>query len=287
MKKLLVNIMCIFIPSRKLRSKLRNKLNKKTHSPITNDLTNNIKTVEAISRLNTCNILHRETFLPYKNKFAGKTVVLCACGPTLNDYTPIPNAIHIGLNRAFKLESVDFDYMFAIDNRGIADFMDEFINYRADDCIKFIGDQQSRPELQIPESVFVKIKNARKYKTNLRFENFFPDIPTDIDIMPLFNGASVAIQAMQFILYTNPDTIYLVGCDNNMLTSGHFVNGQSDKKTLKEVIEKNGIQLENRVANEWAKIKEFAELHYPDTKIISINPVGLRGLFQDLNQKEI
>ena len=31
----------------------------------------------------------------------------------------------------------------------------------------------------------------------------------------------------------------------------------------------------------YARIKMFARLYYPDTEIISINPVGLRGLFRD------
>ena len=28
-------------------------------------------------------------------------------------------------------------------------------------------------------------------------------------------------------------------------------------------------------------MKEFAETYYPDTEIISINPVGLKGVFKD------
>ena len=32
---------------------------------------------------------------------------------------------------------------------------------------------------------------------------------------------------------------------------------------------------------DWKKMKEFAELYYPDTEIISVNPVGLKGLFKD------
>ena len=30
-----------------------------------------------------------------------------------------------------------------------------------------------------------------------------------------------------------------------------------------------------------ARIKEFARQYYPETEIISINPVGLKGLFID------
>jgi len=29
-------------------------------------------------------------------------------------------------------------------------------------------------------------------------------------------------------------------------------------------------------------VKKFAALHYPDTEIISVNPVGLKGMFHDM-----
>jgi len=31
----------------------------------------------------------------------------------------------------------------------------------------------------------------------------------------------------------------------------------------------------------WIQLKEFVELYYPETEIISINPIGLKGLFRD------
>ena len=37
--------------------------------------------------------------------------------------------------------------------------------------------------------------------------------------------------------------------------------------------------------SKWKEIKEFADIYYPDTKIIVINPVGLKGVFTDIYQK--
>jgi hypothetical protein len=34
----------------------------------------------------------------------------------------------------------------------------------------------------------------------------------------------------------------------------------------------------------WKDLKKFAQIYYPDTEIISINPVGLKGLFTDVYQ---
>ena len=35
----------------------------------------------------------------------------------------------------------------------------------------------------------------------------------------------------------------------------------------------------------WKKLNFFANRYYPDTEIISINPVGLKGIFKDIYQE--
>ena len=35
----------------------------------------------------------------------------------------------------------------------------------------------------------------------------------------------------------------------------------------------------------WKKIKEYRDSKYPDIEIISVNPVGLKGLFTDVYTK--
>lgn len=32
----------------------------------------------------------------------------------------------------------------------------------------------------------------------------------------------------------------------------------------------------------WKEAKEFAGIYYPDAKLCTVNPVGLKGLFEDL-----
>ena len=56
--------------------------------------------------------------------------------------------------------------------------------------------------------------------------------------------------------------------------SGHY-NGKSN------------ILAVNAVIDGWRRMKKFANVYYPDTEIISINPVGLKGIFRDEYQKEI
>lgn len=219
--------------------------------------------------------LHQRTFSEFKYKFKGKTVVLVGAGPTLNYYEPIKDAIHIGVNRTFLYEKIKFDYLFAIDKMGLEtqdnSYTDLFLNYQGNNCIKFIGDQNCGAELQIPEGKLNP--SIKRYKTTA---NFIPSrFVLDIESEPLGNFASVAFQAMQFILYGNPDKIYLVGMDTNVSIAGHFIgnkanlsNNQLFDSTLKCI-------------NIWKELKEFKNIHYPDTKIISVNPVGLKGIFND------
>ena len=224
--------------------------------------------------------LHKSTFAGYRNKFAGKNIVLVGAGPSLKKFKPIKDAIYVGLNRAFLYDGVKFDFLFSIDKAGIDQIYDQFIEYQA---VKFLGDQNLGPMYQIPESVINKIKDVKRYKTDAGFSSQFA---TDIEYMPLGNFNTVSLQAMQFILYTNPAKIYLVGIDCS--NAGHFTD--NTKNHIKDFdIEKRGENLTkwaNVSVEFWKELQKFAQTYYPETEIISVNPVGLRGIFTDLDQKD-
>lgn len=224
--------------------------------------------------------LHKSTFAGYRNKFAGKNIVLVGAGPSLKKFKPIKDAIYVGLNRAFLYDAVKFDFLFSIDKAGIDQIYDQFIEYQA---VKFLGDQNLGPMYQIPESVINKIKDVKRYKTDAGFSSQFA---TDIEYMPLGNFNTVSLQAMQFILYTNPAKIYLVGIDCS--NAGHFTD--NTKNHIKDFdIEKRGenlTQWANISVEFWKELQKFAQTYYPETEIISVNPVGLRGIFTDLDQKD-
>ena len=74
---------------------------------------------------------------------------------------------------------------------------------------------------------------------------------------------------MQFALFTNPKRIYLVGCDCSI---GHFhaeaQNGHgADLSGIKEA---------------WIKLNKYILNYNYKTEIISVNPVGLKGMFKDV-----
>lgn len=218
---------------------------------------------ERIAHCISVSNLHREVFPKYKNINYGKEVVLIATGPSLKHFIPVKDAVYVGVNRAFTYDKAKFDYLFVQDySDATREYFDNFMAYKG--AKKFCGivAEEIWPQSVIPES---KCLNAERYYVDPPF--YRTHFTRDIANEAMGDSYSIVFPAMQFILWTNPKRIYIVGCDCN--TSGHF-NCQ-----------KNNLNTE-RVIDGWIKIKEFAKIHYPDTEIISVNPDGLKGLFKDI-----
>lgn len=223
-------------------------------------------------RIITTALLHQKTFGRFRACHKGENVVLVAAGPTVNFFSPIIEATYVGVNRAFKKKEIQFTYMFAIDSAGLLDYEKEFLEY---DCIKFIGDQNLGMGFQIPED-YSSFPKTYRYKTNVNsLQNNFC---LDIDSSPLVNAATVAIQAMQFILFTQPKRIFLVGTDCTVASKQHFTGKAFDIKIRGE----SAILCDEINIDFWKRLKKFASIYYPHTEIISINPVKLKGVFRDV-----
>lgn len=229
-------------------------------------------------KLITTAFLHQKTFAGYRGIHFGKDVILFGAGPSLQYFEPGGGGtLNVAVNRAFLFDKVHMDYIFSIDSRGMKDFYEELINYPADSSkktVKFLGDQNLGAGLQIPEDVIHRA-NGLRYKTTA---GILPNRFTyDIETEPLGNFCTVSLQAMQFILYTNPKRIFLAGIDCNVATGGHFCGTEYDFSRNKEIAKHDRLSVDY-----WKQLKRFAETYYPNTEIISINPVGLRGIFKDV-----
>lgn len=254
-----------------------------------NLLRNNVKInysdlVRGMEKSLAVSMINSDAFSGYKNKFEGRSVVVCATGPTLNDYEPIENAIHIGVNRAFLQKDILFDFLFAQCWSAISHCKKELKEYKGNNCIKFFGIEGvtwSNGEIGasgIPEDYAISC-NAKRYATDFfsRGERCF-DWTTDLCSQSISTGWSSALPAIQFALYTNPAKLYIVGCDTS--TSGHFTEETCDA----EYIERSNMGLRNeaeKIKENFKSISSFAKAMYPDMAIISINPVGLKGIFKD------
>ncbi|MGN1154362.1 MAG: glycosyltransferase [Candidatus Gastranaerophilaceae bacterium] len=212
---------------------------------------------------------HSETFKGYKNKFLGKDVIIVASGPSINkvDYSKFPeDAICVGVNKSFLNKNIKLDYLFVQDLHPDQDLID---NYEGNNCQKFYAllpyrhlyNWNLRP---ITEDNLLKA-NAKRFVLE---ENINGKIALDIETEPFGDFKSTVFSIMQFILYTHPKRIYLLGCDCSM---GGYAYGEHQAY----------LDCDTVISN-WAKFKHFAKTYYPDTEIISVNPVGLKGMFKEI-----
>lgn len=237
----------------------------------------------AIANAISAAVIHPVTFAGYRNKYAGQDVVLCGSGATLNFYEPKEGAVHVAINLAIRQKKVRFDYIFSMDYRGVRAGKDEVTEYAPDHCIKFFGYQGGYPDSEFPESFVTQCKAKRfvidRDKTDMDFRSGFA---LDLEHEPFYNGWTSAMQALQFILYTNPRRIYLAGID---MAGYHFYEvgheGEEGTQSIEQMwFSPNGV-LDSGMLQQFQMFKDFAAIHYPETEIISINPVRLKGLFRD------
>ncbi len=230
-------------------------------------------------------LANNECFSDIKNCNQGKEIAICGGGPTLQKYKPIPDVLHIALNRALLNENIKYDWFIADDWEGVYFFCDELLNY---DCRKFFGHQiGSEYSRQIPESYRLACGASRYYTDSYMVADGFESRFTcDIDKMAVGNMPNIALSAMQIALFTHPKRIYLVGCD---ASQGHFIQTDNlDAKTIERHEEDLKMAVSSdRVIQKWLELKAFAQAFYPDVEIVSVNPVGLKGIFSDIYQNNI
>ena len=221
-----------------------------------------------IAEQNEVCAVNSRTFEPYRNKFRGKKVVILATGATSNYYKHIPDAIHIGVNFSWKKEKIALDYLFTNDGptKKIREEMEQgFEKIMSGIFISKFMDRIRHCYNNYPEDVSLRFNNVHRFYIDDSIDN---PIYQDICYHPLMCCASVVFAALHFALFTYPKEIYLVGCD--VANTGHFYEKDYTLPNIDTI----------KVA--YARMKMFASQHYPETEIISVNPVGLKGLFRDL-----
>ena len=231
-----------------------------------------------INRLNQTNLstfnLHQQTFPRFKDINNGKNVYLIAPGSSAAKFNHVKskNDVYVGVNRSFELPH-EMDFMFIQDYSGkTKEYIDKLDKYRVDECTKFYGlttEFDYETERTIPEK-YTKMSNVLRYRTDWApIDGYFiPQFAYDITTQPLGCFGSITFPALQFIMYTHPKKVYLVGCD---CTTDGYAHDKNYKNYL----------IPEHLIKAYQEFKKFANKYYPDVEIISINPVGLKGIFQD------
>lgn len=251
-----------------MRSRISKSLYSAVREEIRGDITITYSIVNAMIEM-------QKTFSKYKNANAGKDVVIIATGPSLDEFKPIENAVYIGMNKCVLYDKVKFDYIFMQDYGAVADYIEEITKDRFKDTRRFYGimpqgyyNEIFQRGAEIPESIAIR-HNAERYYVPIGWSEEFQRVyPLDISSQIMAIGGSVVSAAFQFALYTNPKRIYLAGCD---VSGGHFGGDKMPSSDQTDMVF-------------WSDRKRFAEIWYPETEIISINPRGLKGMFKDMYQ---
>jgi len=215
-------------------------------------------------------------FKPYENIHLGESCILFGCGPSIEKYDASladSNILKVGLNESIYLD-LDLDYWFMGDafprdpNKFLNHF-DDYNNYKPR-LQKFIR----HPTWNCPGALPKNMKYAKYYPCDL------DDVPAwieckikkDISMAPLWSGATIAFEALQFVLYSGIKKIYLVGHDCD------YSNGTFRTKF-------HGSQGSGLIEC-WACTKEWVNINYPDVSFFSVNPVALK-IFEEVRNDEI
>ena len=242
------------------------------------DMKNKLDKMEyLIAEQNELCAVNTKAFAEYRNCFRGKKVVLFATGPTSKFYTPIPEAIHIGVNFAWRREDIPLNFLFtqdmAINKPGQVQVEEGFDRVLERIFIGKFSDGIGYKNLEFSESFSLIRSNISRFFSISH--NINQPMYQDICYHSLMDFCTIAHPALHFALFTYPKEIYLVGCDTSR--TGHFYN--PDKQIQNDMSIKD-------IKIGYARAKMFAKQYYPDTEIISINPVGLKGLFKDIYTDE-
>jgi hypothetical protein len=219
--------------------------------------------------------VHPLSFSSYKGAFAGKDVYLIATGPSLVKFQPVDDAVYVGVNQAFQYNRLQLNFLFLQDFLRDAnllqspELMREAAAYVGNRCVRFYGVMPDRffgsPKFRcVPEDYAAGIDAKRYYLDEVPYYR----IARNPAVEPLGDFGSIAFSALQFILYGRPERIFLVGCD---CTNGSYLN-------IPDVITINTSRVEHWKEFQFQVAYYYADMH---KRIISINPIGLAGIFTD------
>lgn len=214
--------------------------------------------------------LNWNAFRKYKNIHSNDIAVVCGTGKTLLDYKKIPNAIHIGCNSCAYLETFVFDYYFFNDWLWSSKETKNKVTEYRPNIEKFFGSFVSDAKFGCSLDCAINA-DAAWYDIQGPFSMHRGGIfETEIDKYWIGDGGgSTIFVCLQFALFCGFRTINIVGCD--ISGSEHFYpkNRKSDLRYLHK---------------SWHKFKNFVTESYPDVIFNVINPIGLKGLFNDIYQ---
>ena len=210
-------------------------------------------------------------FKKYENKYKGQAAVLFGTGPSLDlyDSTQVNPDISVGTNFIGKHRFFDqnlesyalLDYYFFGDRNR---HMDASFKVKKDKFCACEVDGRPHP-LHLSQE-----EGEQLGAYGMSVMNSYPEFTKDISENPT-HGESIIFHALNFLFYVGVSKIYIVGCDC------------SGNTCFNNILGINGAQFGYEpFLNGWRRAKAFVEEGHVETKIISVNPVGLKGFFEEI-----
>jgi hypothetical protein len=193
----------------------------------------------------------------YKDIHKGKTGILLSTGPTIENFIKLEgyeNFIKFGVNKIYDYDLVkDLDYyLFG------SDF---YLNPTHNSKVKSLDKNLTKFSSVYRDGKETGLGNINREDSDILgcipFECCLDKFPEEQSEDKLL-GHSIVFPAMQIIFYMGISKIFIVGCD----LQGHS----------------------NELPYWWKELKAWKDIKYPDVEIITVNPIGLKEVFQDYEQ---
>jgi len=205
----------------------------------------------------------------FKDIHKGKSAIIFATGPSIESYKPFDGSkdcIKIGLNRIYEYKEISntLDYYYYGSHYGL-DALHRYnitLMCKKKNLVSLASAYENGRSHKDINRGNVTPEQAMKLGS-IPFENNLTSFTNDVAKYSTL-GHSIIFPPLQHILYMGIKVLYLVGCDG----------GRTDPS----VVLKSG---DNHLLYWWERFKTFKEEYYKDVNIISINPVGLKGWFND------
>ena len=232
----------------------------------------------------------------YVNKHIGESALVFCGGKTTIDFRfsgIFDDSKIIGMNYLIFLKLLKYrrmDYYFVQDYGWAESILShgthrEFMyNYNANYCKiqSFYGIRSWNDQFPLPKkSLFFEFlmapvitKRGSLVEDFSLMRNF--TFSSDISKEPIYSNSTILFSVMQFLLSMGFVKIYLVGADSS--DNGKWFNPNRKKMGWNSNFPAGNFQIKER----FEYFKEWKDNTYPEVDIISINPIGLKGMFEDL-----
>ena len=220
--------------------------------------------------------------LKYKNRHVGEVCYIFGSGPSFLKFKKQEDGIFIGCNHIIKDQYIKKNIKYYFFGHGYTVYkdnttprgnhkkeVDDLGNHIEKFCMVSRNNDISVHKFTIND--IKNLKNINAIPCDINLNNIYDNIESNS-----FLNHSIVFPATQFALYSGFSKIYLVGCDCNAYAEkNHKYFFYDDNKKNKKI--------DYNIVKWWREMYKFKNLHYPNTKFVNINPIGLKNIMdQDI-----